>query len=433
MKKIKVGVIGLGTVGSGVVEALERNGGLISERSGVSVLVKTVCDKDHSRLEGITSSGKLVKTVNFEDILKDPEIDVVVELVGGIEPALSIIKGALHEGKHVVTANKALLSEKWKEIFSLASEKGLFVKFEASVGGAIPIIRTLRESFVGNKISAVYGILNGTTNFILTTMESGGVSFKDALKIAQEKGIAESDPTLDISGADSAHKLAILSLLCFGQEVYSKNIYTEGISDLEVQDISNAKKMGYGLKLLGIAKDSEKGLELRVHPTLLKLSHLLSGVKGADNAIYVKGDLMGESLLFGKGAGKYPTASSVVGDLVEIATRMMSQGKEKAALPDVGYASKKLRARKMEDMKLAYYMRFSVIDRPGVLAGISGILSENNISIANVAQEERNEGETVPVVILTHKAKEGDMQKAITRIDSMNYVSSKTVVIRIED
>ncbi len=433
MKKIKVGIIGLGTVGSGVVEALHRNRDFIKERAGVVVSVKTICDKDVSRFEKMEISPDVVRTGDYNDVLNDPDIDVVVELVGGMEPALSIIKGALNAGKHVVTANKALLSEKWKEIFKLASEKGLFVKFEASVGGAIPIIRTLRESFVGNRISAVYGILNGTTNFILTTMESGRVSFKDALKVAQEKGIAESDPTLDISGADSAHKLAILALLCFGQEVYSKDIYTEGISSLEVQDIANARKMGYGLKLLGIAKDSEKGLELRVHPTLLKLSHLLSGVSGADNAIYVKGDLVGESLLFGKGAGKYPTASSVVGDLVEIATRMMSQGKEKAALPDVDYTSKKLKARKMEDMRLAYYLRFSVIDQPGVLAGISGILSENNISIANVAQEERNEGETVPVIILTHRAKEGDMRKAIQTIDSMKYVTAKTVVIRIED
>jgi homoserine dehydrogenase len=431
MKKMSVGVIGFGVVGSGVVEALEKNKDLIRERAGVSVSVRTVCDKDPSRLKELEKKGNIRLTENYEEILKDPEIDVVVELVGGIEPALTMIKGALSSGKHVVTANQALLSEKWKEIFSLASEKGILVKFEASVGGAIPIIRTLRESFVGNKISAVYGILNGTTNFILTTMERGGVSFNDALKIAQEKGIAESDPTLDISGADSAHKLAILSLLCFGQEVYSRDIYTEGISDVEVQDIANARKLGYGLKLLGIAKNSDKGLELRVHPTLIKLSHLLSGVGGSDNAIYVRGDLVGEALLFGRGAGKYPTASSVVGDLVEIAARTTSRGKE--ALPDAGYPAKELKAGKMEDMELAYYMRFSVTDKTGVLAGISGILSENNISIANVAQEERNEGETVPVIILTHKAKEGDMQRAISRIDSMDCVASRTVVIRIED
>jgi homoserine dehydrogenase len=433
MKNIQVGIIGLGTVGSGVAEALERNQDLIKERSGVVVSLKYACDKDLSVLEKLNLSSGVIKTNSYEDILKDPDIDVVVELVGGIEPAFSMIKGALSAGKHVVTANKALLSEKWKEIFELASSKKLFVKFEASVGGAIPIIRTLRESFVGNRISAVYGILNGTTNFILTTMESGGVSFEDALKVAQEKGIAESDPSLDISGADSAHKLAILALLCFSQEVYSKDVYTEGISALDVQDITNARKLGYAIKLLGIAKDSEKGLELRVHPTLLRSKHLLSGVSGADNAIYVKGDLIGESLLFGKGAGKLPTASSVVGDLVEIATLTSSVDGGKSGRSESGYAPKKLRAGKMEDMKLAYYMRFSVTDKPGVLAGISGILSENNISIANVSQEERNEGETVPVVILTHKAKEGDMRTAISKIDSMDYVSAKTVVIRIED
>jgi homoserine dehydrogenase len=433
MRIIRLGVIGLGVVGSGVAESLESNGGIIAERSGVEISVKAVCDKDTSRLEKLALAKDVVKTVDFNDILNDPEIDIVVELVGGIEPALTIIKGALSRGKHVVTANKALLSEKWKEIFSLAREKGLFVKFEASVGGAIPIIRTLRESFVANNISAVYGILNGTTNFILTTMEAGKVSFRDALEVAKERGIAESDPTLDVSGADSAHKLAILSLLCFGQEVYSRDIYTEGISAIEVQDITNARRWGYGVKLLGIAKNSEKGLELRVHPTLIRLSHLLSGVSGADNAIYVKGDLMGEALLFGKGAGKYPTASSVIGDIVEIAARLNGQKEEKTVFSGTGYAARPLRARKMGDIELAYYLRFSVIDKPGVLAGISGILSKHHISIANVAQEERNEGETVPVIILTHKAKEGNMRKAISEIDAADYVSSKTVVLRIED
>ncbi len=433
MKKINIGVVGLGTVGSGVLEALRDNRDIIAERSGVILEVKTVCDKDPSKLEQAPGDDRSLRTADFNDILKDPEIDIVVELVGGIEPALTVIKGALNAGKHVVTANKALLAESWKEIIELAASKGLLVRFEASVGGAIPIINTLRESFVGNRINAVYGILNGTANFILTAMSSGDMSFQKALKIAQDKGIAESDPGLDISGADSAHKLAILAMLCFGQEVYADDVYTEGISSVGTQDVVNAARWGYGIKLLGIAKNSEKGLELRVHPTLIRLSHLLSGVNGADNAIYVQGDLMGESLLYGKGAGKYPTASSVVGDLAGIASRISFWKKDPAAVSAGIYKFKKLSSRKMEDIELAYYLRFSVIDKPGVLAGISGVLSEYGISIANVAQEERNEGETVPVVIITHKAREGDMRKAISKIDSLDYVTSGTVVIRIED
>jgi homoserine dehydrogenase len=432
MKTVNIGIIGLGTVGSGVVDAINRNGSLIAERTGVSLVVKGVCDKDKKALEKADCKASSIKTSSYKELINDKGIDVIVELVGGIEPAKSIILDALDSGKHVVTANKALLSESWKEIFKAASEKGLFVNFEASVGGAIPIIRTLRESFVANKINTIYGILNGTTNFILTMMEEKGLSFDEALKIAQEKGIAEKDPALDISGADSAHKLAILSLLCFGQEVYAKDVYTEGICSIGPKDIANAKRLGYSVKLLGIAKDSGSGLELRVHPTLLRSSHLLSDVRGADNAIYVKGDLIGESLLFGKGAGKAPTSSSIVSDIVEIAEHVAYSGSDNPLPYRMNYASCGKGINRMEDMYLAYYLRFSVIDKPGVLAGISTVLSENNISIANVSQEERNEGETVPVVILTHKAKEGDMCSAIAKIDAMDYVTSKTVVIRIE-
>lgn len=432
MSIVNIGVIGLGTVGGGVVEAIDRNAGLIAERTGVSLTVKALCDNNESALEGMACSGAPIRTSSYKDILGNKDIDVVVELVGGNEPARTMILDALRSGKHVVTANKALLSESWEEIMLLASEKGLFVNFEASVGGAIPIIRAVKESFVANNISTVYGILNGTTNFILTMMEEKGLSFQEALEMAQEKGIAEKDPELDISGADSAHKLAILALLCFGRKVKAGDVHTEGISFIEPQDIDNAKKWGYSVKLLGIAKDSGKGIELRVHPTLLRSSHLLSDVKGADNAIYVRGDLIGESLLYGKGAGKFPTASSVISDIVEIAKNITySRGKNTSGYK-MDYASGNKEISRMEDMSLAYYLRFSVIDRPGVLAGISTILSGHNISIANVSQKDRNEGETVPVLILTHKAKEGDMRKAISKIDSLDYVTSATVFIRME-
>ena len=433
MREVKIGIIGLGTVGSGVAEAITGNSKLISERSGVELVIKGVCDKDKKALSGAVCPSGAAKTSRAEDLTSDEDIDIIVELIGGIEPAKEIIMESLNNGKHIVTANKALLSECWKEIFTLAKDKGLFVNFEASVGGGIPVVRTLRESFVSNNIGTIYGILNGTTNFILTMMEERGLTFSEALKIAQQEGIAESDPELDISGADSAHKLVILSILGFGQEVYPADIYTEGISNIAPEDIVNAKKWGYSIKLLAIAKDTETGLELRVHPTLISSSHLLSDVRGVDNAIFIRGDMIGDSLLFGKGAGKEPTASSVVSDIVEIARQVALAGKENPIPCTLDYASGSKNISKIDEMLLPFYLRFSVTDKPGVLAGISSILSEHGISIASVSQEERNEGGEVPVVILTYKAKEGSMREAIAKIDALDYVTDKTVVIRIEE
>jgi len=325
------------------------------------------------------------------------------------------------------------LSEHWEEIFAEATKNKVFVEFEASVGGAIPIIKVLRESFVGNNLKTVYGILNGTTNFILTEMEKKGSSFEDTLAIAQEKGFAEADPELDVSGKDSAHKLALLSLLGFGININANDIFTEGITRISAQDIENARKWGYSIKLLAIAKDTEAGIQLRVHPTLLSAKHLVSDIDGSDNAIFVKGDYVDESLLFGKGAGQKPTASSVVGDVVGIAKSVAFFGKENPVPYKLNYSSGDKGISKMEDLNMSYYFRFSVIDKPGVLAGISSVLAKNGISIATVSQEERNVGEVVPVVILTHKAKEGGMRKAIEEIDSLDFIADKTVVIRMEE
>ncbi|RKY43155.1 MAG: homoserine dehydrogenase [Candidatus Makaraimicrobium thalassicum] len=435
MKSVSVGLIGLGTIGKGVYDAIARNGRMIARRTGISLTVKGVCDKDKKALDSINDEKcpVKIKTAAAEDLVNDRDIDIIVELIGGLDPARDIILSALRNKKHVVTANKALLSSHWKEIFGTASENRVFVKFEASVGGAIPIIRTLRASLAADNIDVIYGILNGTTNFILSEMSENGCSFDRALGIAQEKGIAERDPELDISGRDSAHKLAILSLLGFGLDVSPEDIYTEGIADIAPQDIRNAARWGYSVKLLAIAKNTPEGLQLRVHPTLLPSSYLLSDVRGADNAIFVKGDLAGESLLFGKGAGRKPTSSSVTGDIVEIARHVAFAGKENPFPYNLNYASGDKSISRIEELSVSFYLRFSVIDEPGVLAGISSVLAENNISIANVSQEERREGETVPVIILTHRAEEGSMRKAIAVIDGLDYVSDKTVVLRIEE
>jgi len=433
MRTINIGLIGLGTVGMGVYDAIKDSGELISRKMGVSVAIKGVCDKDKALLDSVDPAVCPLKTTSADELISDGDIDIIVELIGGIDPAKEIILSALKNGKHVVTANKALLSGCWKEIFDTAAQNEVTVNFEASVGGAIPIIRTLRESFVANKINTIYGILNGTTNFILTEMSEKGTSFDEALSVAQEKGIADKDPEMDISGKDSAHKLAILSLLGFGVNISNEDIYTEGIADISPEDIKNAAKWGYSVKLLAIAKSTSLGLQLRVHPTLIKSSRLLSDVKGADNAIFVRGDLVGESFLFGKGAGRKPTASSVVGDIVDIAANIATSSEGKSLPYNVNYARDKKNIKRMEEICIPCYLRFSVVDKPGVLASISSVLAENGISIASVSQEERKEGEIVPVIILTYAAEEGSMRKAIEKIDSQDYVKDKTVVIRIEE
>ncbi len=433
MKTVNIGLIGIGTIGKGVVEAIVSNGGIIAERSGVSLVLKGICDKDKKALDSIDDKVCHFKTGKAEDLIERDDIDVIIELIGGVNPAKDIILSAIKNKKHVVTANKALLSSCWKEIFDAASANGVYVNFEASVGGAIPIIRVLRESFVANKIGTVYGILNGTTNFMLTKMAEEGCSFKQALAIAQEKGIAEKNPELDVSGKDSAHKLVILSRLAFGKIISPEDIYTEGIYNISPLDISCAAKWGYSVKLLAIAKNAPGGLQLRVHPTLIPSSHLLASVRGEDNAIFIKGDLIGDSLLYGKGAGAHPTASSVVGDVVDIARHIAFYKKENPAPYDASYDKGKKGISSIEELAISYYLRFSVIDKPGVLAGIASVLSDNKISIASVSQEERKEGQTVPVIILTHKAEEGNMRRSIAKIDSLGYVKAKTVVIRREE
>jgi len=429
MKKINVGLIGFGKIGSGVVRALKAKRRFLKDKSGVDINIARICDKDIKTKRPVKVSRKLL-TRSLGKILYNPDIHIVVELMGGIRPAKDVILESLRQGKCVVTANKALLADSGYEIFNLANALNLSVGFEASVGGGIPIIKSLKDSFIANRFDLVYGIVNGTSNFILSKMAEGGHSFKDALAIAQAKGYAEKDPYLDISGMDSSHKLSILALLGFGIPARPANIYTEGISDIEPSDIRYAKEFGYAVKLLAIAKRVGSSLELRVHPTLIPKAHLLASVNGVYNAIFVKGDLIGENLFYGEGAGAKPTSSAVVGDIVNIAQEISCCGK--IAGP-ISFRKDVKNIKKIGEVRTRYYIRFSAIDKPGVLAKISGVLGKHDISIATVAQKERMASKVVPIVMLTHEALERDMESALKEINALKVIRKKSIRVRIED
>ncbi|MDD5428940.1 MAG: homoserine dehydrogenase [Candidatus Omnitrophica bacterium] len=428
MKKIKIGLIGFGTIGSGVIKALISKKRSIKEKSGLDISVARICDKDLKRKRPVKVSRKIL-TKSVSKLLYDPGIDIIVELMGGVRPARDIVLEALRQGKHVVTANKALLSDSGYEIFKLANELKLCVGFEASVGGGMPIIRALKEGFVANRIDLIYGIINGTSNFILSKMAEEKIGFEEALAMAQAKGYAERDPRLDIEGGDSCHKLSILALLGFGIAVKPSEIYTEGITEIEASDIQFAKEYGYAIKLLAIAKRSGKSVELRVHPTLIPAKHLLASVGGVYNAIFVKGDLVGENLFYGQGAGAAPTSSAVVSDIVSIAKSFTDDYKSPDRMP-LGRDAE--RVKEMTDVKIRYYVRFSALDKPGVLAKISGILAKYDISIASVTQLQRKHTSGVPIIMMTHEALERDMMKALKEIDALKVIKKKSVRIRVE-
>lgn len=430
MRKIRVGIIGFGTIGAGVVKALKERRVFLREKSGVDIEIARICDKDLKTKRPVKVPKSLL-TKLIGKVLYDPSIDIIVELMGGVRPAKDIALEALRGGKHFVTANKALLSDSGAEIFSLAHDLGLCVGFEASVGGGIPVIRALKEGFVADHIDLIYGIMNGTSNFILTRMAEDGLDFKDALAIAQSKGYAERDPRLDISGGDSAHKLSVLALLGFGVEAKPKDIYTEGITAIEACDIEYARDMGYAIKLLGIAKRSGNQLELRVHPTLIPREHLLSNVNDVYNAIFVKGDLVGDNLFYGKGAGASPTSSAIVSDIVSIA-KTISKGCCKVE-KFVAYKKDVDALKDMADVTTRYYMRLSALDKPGVLAKISGILAKHRISIALVSQKMQQSEKVVPVIMMTHDALERNMAAALREIDSLGVIKNKTVCVRVEE
>jgi len=430
MRSINVGLIGFGTVGTGVVKALLAKKKVLAERSGIVINLIKIADKKLHRRRGIRLP-KNILTSDIDSVLTDKNIDIIVELIGGIDPAKNIILKALTSGKHVVTANKALLAEFGSEIFSIARKFRVCLGFEASVGGGIPIINVLRKSLVSNDIEVIYGILNGTSNFILTKMSEQNQTFQQALRTARTKGIAEKDPSLDVSGMDSCHKLSILALLGFGLGVKYSDIYIEGIEKIDRTDIQYAKKWGYGVKLLAIAKRVGEKLDLRVHPTLIPLRSVLSSVKDENNAIFIRGDMVGETLFYGKGAGSYPTASSIISDIVEIAKNVDEVGRDRSPFK-LGFSGRVKKLRKINDLATGYYLRFSAIDKPGVLSVISKVLAQNKISIATVTQKERKQGQPVPIVMLTHEANEGKMHKALDKIDRLSFIAEKTVRIRIE-
>ncbi|MBM4330055.1 MAG: homoserine dehydrogenase [Deltaproteobacteria bacterium] len=433
MDRINVGLIGFGTVGTGLVRILQEKAKLLEERLGISIVLKRIADLDVTKDRGIKVNPAILSS-KASDVIEDPEIAIVVELIGGLEPARAFILKAIGKGKHIVTANKALLAVHGPEIFKAADENGVDIGFEGSVGGGIPIIRSLKEGLVANKIRVIFGILNGTSNYILSEMTHQGLKFQEVLKKAQELGYAEADPTLDIEGIDTAHKLSILLSLAYGVQVRMEDIYTEGISAVAPMDVEYAKELGYHIKLLAIAKSDGGPIEARVHPTLLPADHLLSTVSGPFNAIFVKGDAVGSTLFYGAGAGMMPTASAVVSDLVDICRNIRLGVSRRVPLLSCQPAHlREGEIKNIHDITSTYYLRFTVVDRPGVLSRISGILGDLDISIASVIQKGRRIEKAVTIYMVTHEAREKNMQKALQVIDRLPAIVDKTVLLRIED
>lgn len=429
-KVVRIGIAGLGTVGGGTYDVLKRNREELVRKTGVPIEVRRVVCRDTVKARNRVGDGVLVST-DWRDLVNDPDIDVVVEVMGGMEPAKSLVLGAIAAGKHVVTANKALLAVHGNEIFSAADKAGVTVAFEAAVAGGIPIIKALREGLSANRIEWVAGIINGTSNFILSMMRDTGAGFDEALAKAQELGYAEADPTFDIEGQDAAHKITILSALAFGTPVNYNAAYVEGISKLDAKDIRYAEHMGYRIKLLGITKRTPKGIELRVHPSLVPARRLIASVEGVMNAVVVKGDAVGTVLLHGRGAGGEPTASSVIADLVDV-TRLIAGGNRphpilSDKLNTIGWLD-------MAETVSSYYLRINVADEPGVLADVARIFADNEISVESVVQQEapRDEQRT-EIVALTHSTTERQVRNAIAAIEALASVTGSVVMIRKEE
>jgi homoserine dehydrogenase len=433
MKMIKVGMIGFGTIGAGVAKIFADNGEIIRQRLGAGVELLKVADLDITTDRGV-KLGPDVLTTSADEVINHPEIDVVIELIGGYEPARKFLLQSIDQGKHVVTANKALLAKHGEEIFLAAADKGLSIGFEASIGGAIPIIRSIREAFVANRIQSIEGIVNGTANYILSQMSDENCDFDTALKEAQEKGFAEADPTFDIEGIDSAHKIAVLTRLAYGTPVPFDDITVTGISGVNSEDIECAREFGYRIKLLAISKYDGQAIDIRVHPAMIPIAHPMANVNGALNAIRVCDDMMEENVLIGHGAGALPTGSAVVGDVVEIARNILSGVGER--LPAGSFQGKEVNKtpfKNISEIESEYFLRFSVLDNSGVLSKISGILGKHFISIESMIQRGRgDQGEGVPLVIMCHKSSEKNMQSALKEIEELDVVCEKSNMIRVE-
>ena len=433
MKKINIGLIGFGTIGAGVVKLLKKNLTQITAKTGTKLIIKKIADLDIKTDRGV-KVDKGVLTTDVDDILNDPEISIVIELIGGYKPAKQFILKAIKAGKHVVTANKALLAVHGDAIFSAALKHDVHVGYEAAVCGGIPIIRTIKEGLCAEKISSIYGIFNGTCNYILTKMTEEGKDFAGVLNEAQKLGYAEADPTFDVEGIDAAHKLAILVALSFGTRVKFKDLYTEGISSIAPIDIEFAESLGYKIKLIAMAKSNGKSIDARVHPTMLRADHPLATVNNVFNAVYVNADATGPTMYYGKGAGELPTASAVMSDVIEVA-RNIDKGIVNR-VPVLSFKESKIKdipIKPIGETESKYYMRITVKDQPKVLSKISGILGDYKISIESVIQKGKPSEKNVPIVLQTHRALDSGVKAALKTINKLSFVTGKTVVIRIED
>jgi homoserine dehydrogenase len=433
MDRINIGLLGCGTVGTGVAKLLIESRDLIASRLGAVLHLKRVADIDIDRDRGIQFETGVLST-DVEGVVNDPDIDIVVEMIGGEGIAREVILKAMANGKHVITANKALLASYGNELFRAAARHGVDLYYEASVGGCMPIIKSVREALVGNRIQSMVGILNGTCNYILSKITDEGTSFEAALIAAQQEGYAEADPTLDVEGHDTAHKIAILSALAYGMEINLADVFVEGITGITPMDIEFAGQFGYRIKLLAISKGLGDRVEVRVHPTMIPFDNLLSNVNGTLNAVTVTGDAVGDILLYGHGAGMMPTASAVIADAVDLARNLLANTRRR--VPALSFHIDTIQPKPvvpMEDIVTRYYFRFSALDRPGVLSTISGILGQHRISLRYVFQKGRKTNGAVPVVMLTHRSKEADVRQALGEIERLDVVDQKPVLIRIED
>ncbi len=434
MDPVKIGLLGLGTVGGGTVTVLTGNAQEIARRAGRDIRIVHAAARvyDADAISGLEQIGRI--SDDAFAVVEDPEVDIVIELIGGYSPALELVMQAIENGKHVVTANKALIAMHGNEIFAAARRKGVMVGFEAAVAGGIPIIKAVREGLAANHIEWIAGIINGTGNFILTEMRDKGRDFGEVLAEAQALGYAEADPTFDVEGIDAAHKLTILGSLAFGIPLQFDKTFTEGISRIEPQDVVNAADLGYRIKHLGIIRRTEEGVEMRVHPTLIPSRRLIANVDGVMNAVLVKGDAVGPTLYYGAGAGSLPTASAVVADVIDVARALTTDPSNR--VPHLAFQPDELSdlpVLPMEQVVTAYYLRITALDQPGVMARIAGILGEEGISIEAIQQKEPAEGEThVPLIMLSHRVLEGDMNRAIERIEALDSVKGAVVRIRAE-